>query len=165
MEEQPAIGLGTTGNATAAVGEQKPRPIQGGPTADRHAMNSKKDSDGNWSTNTGNGWQSVEQPSRPAGAGTQSATQPGRPSTNPERPASRPQRPSTQPERPITQPQTTSRQLLDSMVRSRERGSAQTQRTQSFQRSSSSSGGGARSGGDGSRSGGGGGRSGGGKRR
>ncbi|RPJ35052.1 MAG: hypothetical protein EHM17_04075 [Verrucomicrobiaceae bacterium] len=36
----------------------------------------KKDSDGNWSSNTGSGWKPVEQPTRPASAGSQSATQP-----------------------------------------------------------------------------------------
>jgi hypothetical protein len=103
----------------------------------------KKDSSGSWSSNTGSGWKPVEQPTRPAGAGTQSANQAQRPSTQPQ------QRPSTQ--RPSAQAQSTSRQSLDSMARSRERGSAQTQRTQSFQRSAPS-----RSGGGGSRSGGGG---------
>jgi hypothetical protein len=82
----------------------------------------KKDSDGNWSSNTGGGggFQPVEN------------------------------------QRPATRPQTADRQSIDSQSRSRERGSAQTQRTQSFQRSAPS-GGDARSSG-GSRSGGGSGR-------
>ncbi|HSP43291.1 MAG TPA: hypothetical protein VLO11_10505, partial [Luteolibacter sp.] len=97
----------------------------------------KKDADGNWSSNTGSGWKPAE---------------PAQPKTGAQ---SQPQRPSTQPQRPTTQPQATSRQSLDSMARSRERGSVQTQRTQSFQRSTPS--GGARSGGGGgTRSGGGG---------
>jgi hypothetical protein len=105
----------------------------------------KKDADGNWSTNTGSGWKPVEQPTRQAGAGAQSNTQPQRPSIQPQ------QRPGTQPQRPTTRPQTTSRQSLDSMARSRERGSAQTQRAQSFQRSAPRCGGGARSAGGGGR--------------
>ncbi|MFM2198107.1 MAG: hypothetical protein RLZZ505_1539 [Verrucomicrobiota bacterium] len=106
----------------------------------------KKDSDGNWSSNTGNGWKPAE-PAQP-----KAGTQPERPTTQPARPTTQPQRPTTQPQRPTTQPAT--RQSLDSMSRSRERGSVQTQRTQSFQRSAPS-GGGARSSGGG-RSGGGG---------
>lgn len=104
----------------------------------------KKDGDGNWSSNTGSGWKPVE-PARPEPT---AKTPQQRPSAQPQ------QRPSTQPQRPSVQPQATSRQSLDSMARSRERGGAQTQRAQSFQRSAPS--GGARSGG-GTRSGGGGG--------
>jgi hypothetical protein len=91
----------------------------------------KKDSSGNWSSNTGSGWKPAEQPARTSGAGTRSTTQT--------------QRTTTETQRSTTRSQSTSRQSLDSMSRSRERGSAQTQRTQSFQRSASS--GGARSGG------------------
>jgi hypothetical protein len=107
----------------------------------------KKDADGNWSSNASGSWKPVE-PARPAPTAT---TPQQRPTTQPQtRPSTQPQRPSTQPQRPSTRPQTTSRQSLDSMARSRERGSAQTQRAQSFQRTAPSrSGGGARSGGGG----------------
>jgi hypothetical protein len=85
----------------------------------------KKDSDGNWSSNTGGGWKPAETPMpKPT--------------------------PQTQPQRPATRPQSYDRQSLDSMSRSRERGNYQTQRTQSFERSSRSGGGG-RSGGSGRR--------------
>jgi hypothetical protein len=103
----------------------------------------KKDSDGNWSSNTGGGWKPAETP-RPKPT----------PQSQPQRPTTRPQ-PAVQPQRPATRPQTYDRQSLDSMSRSRERGNTQTQRSQSFQRSSPQSspqrGGGARSGGGGRR--------------
>jgi hypothetical protein len=118
----------------------------------------KKDADGNWSSNTGSGWQPAEsnrpktdpQTQRPTGQPERPTT---RPTTQPDRPTTRP---TTQPDRPTTRPTTqpTSRQSLDSMSRSRERGTTQTRRTESFQRSAPS-GGGARGGGGG---GGGGGR-------
>ena len=92
----------------------------------------KKDADGNWSSNTGSGWQ-------PAAATKPAATAP------PQRPAQPTTRPTTPTQRPATT-QSTSRQSLDSMSQSRSRGNTQTQRTQSFQRSAPSSSGG-RSGG------------------
>jgi len=127
----------------------------------------KKDADGNWSSNTGSGWEPAApdrptpttqgQAQRPTTQPQSPATQPQRPTTQPQRPTTQPQSPGTQPQRPTTQPQPrtaqaqpTSRQSLDSMARSRERGGAQTQRAQSFQRSAPS-GGGARSGGGGRR--------------
>lgn len=73
------------------------------------------------------------------------SNKPQRPTTQPQpqRPTTQPQRASTQ--RPNTQP--ASRESLDSLSRSRERGTTQTQRTQSSQRSAPS--GGSRSGGGG----------------
>lgn len=82
----------------------------------------KKDSDGNWSSNTSGSWQPVQQP-QPKST-TQAQT---RPTT-------------TQAQQPATRPQTTDRQSLDSMSSSRTRGNTQTQRAQSFQGSSRSSG-------------------------
>ncbi len=101
----------------------------------------KKDSDGNWSSNTGGGggFQPVEKPQTKPAAQPQNPTTRPQPSTQPTRPATRPQ-PSTQPTRPAASPQTTDRQSLDSMSSSRARGNTQTQRTQSFQSSSRSSG-------------------------
>lgn len=88
----------------------------------------KKDADGSWSSNSSSGWKPVETP---------------KPKT--ETPAQRPaQQPTNPTHRPGVQP--SNRQSLDSISRSRERGSVQTQRTQSFQRSAPSSGG-SRSGG------------------
>lgn len=92
----------------------------------------KKDSNGNWSSNTGSGW-------KPAEATKPTATAPS------QRPAQPTTRPTTPTQRPTTT-QSTSRQSLDSMSQSRSRGNTQTQRTQSFQRSAPSSSGG-RSGG------------------
>ena len=107
----------------------------------------KREPDGSWSCNTGSGWQPVgaDRPS-PGAQSERPATRTERPATQPERPAARTERPAAQPERPTT------RQSLDSLSRSRERGSAQTQRTRTFQRSAPSGGGargsgGARSGG------------------
>lgn len=85
----------------------------------------KKDSDGNWSSNTGNGWEPVES-TKPK---TTAQTQKPAPTTKPTTPT----------QRPTATTQSTSRQSLDSMSQSRSRGTTQTQRTQSFQRSSSPS--------------------------
>lgn len=85
----------------------------------------KKDSNGNWSSNSGSGWEPAA--SNKPRSGTQSGAT----------------------ERPATRPQPTNTQSLDSISRSRERGTTQTQRTQSFQRSTPS--GGSRSGGGGGR--------------
>jgi hypothetical protein len=80
----------------------------------------KKDSDGNWSGNTGSGWKPVERP-----------------------------QPKATPQAQRQAPQTVNRDSFESMSRFRERGNYQTQRAQSFQRSSYSGGarGGARGGG------------------
>jgi hypothetical protein len=102
----------------------------------------KKDSNGNWSSNTGSGWKPVEQPSRQTNTGSQSTPRP-------DRPTSQPQRPTTQPQRQNPQAQSYNRQSLDSMDRSRQRGSMQTQRSQSFQRSGGGGGGRAMGGGGG----------------
>jgi hypothetical protein len=95
----------------------------------------KKDADGNWSSNTGGGWQPVEQPQPKAAAQAQAPAR------------------TTQPQPPATRPQTADRQSLDSVSRTRERGNAQTQRAQSFQGSRTAAptrgGGGGRSGGGG----------------
>jgi len=94
----------------------------------------KKDSDGNWSSNTGEGggWQPAEKPeTKPA-----AQRQPERPTTRPQS-TTRPQ-PAAQPQRPAARPQSFDRQSLESMSRSRERGNAQLNRSQSFQRSSGS---------------------------
>jgi len=105
----------------------------------------KRDSDGNWTSNTGDGFEPVQKPE------PRTATQPSSPTTQPQRPATQPQRPATEPQRPATRPQTADRQSIDSQLRSRERGNAQVQRTQSFQRPSGSGGGGARGAGGGGR--------------
>jgi hypothetical protein len=90
----------------------------------------KKDSNGNWTSNSGSGWESAA--STKPQSGTQNTTKPQ--TTKPQTTA---------------KPQPTNTQSLDSMARSRERGTTQTQRTQTFQRSAPS--GGARSGGGGRR--------------
>ena len=89
----------------------------------------KKDANGGWSSNSGSGWEPAA--STKPQAGTQSGSQPKTQSGT---------QPKTQPQRSTTQAKTASTQSLDSMAKSRERGTTQTQRTQSFQRSASGSG-------------------------
>ncbi len=89
----------------------------------------KKDSDGNWSSNTGNGWKPVESTKPKTTTQTQKPTPTTKPTTKPTTPT----------QRPTATTQPTSRQSLDSMSQSRSRGTTQTQRTQSFQRSTPSS--------------------------
>ncbi len=118
----------------------------------------KKDSDGNWSSNTSGSWQPVQPPQPKTSTQTRERANPtSQPSVPTQRPATRPtERPTTYERpaaRPATRPTSYDRQSLDSLSRSRERGNAQTQRTQSFQgasrsASSSRSGGGGGGGGE-----------------
>lgn len=90
----------------------------------------KKDADGNWSTNTGEGggWQPAEKPeTKPTAKGE--ATRPQN---------TTPRQSTTKPQRPAERPQTAERQSLDSVSRSRERGNSQVERRESFQRPSTS---------------------------
>lgn len=76
----------------------------------------KKDSSGNWSSNSGNDWKPIEKPQPKAESRTQSLPQ-------------------------ASNSRTYDRQSLESMSKTRERGNIQTTRTRSFQESSRASGG------------------------
>ena len=111
----------------------------------------KKESDGSWSSNSGNRWQSESKPQPSDGTSTnrQTPTQP--PSTTRDTPAQQPTQRTTTTGGASTKPVASS---LDSQAKARQRGNAQTNRTQQFQSSkkaSRPSGGGSRSGGGGTR--------------
>jgi hypothetical protein len=108
----------------------------------------KKDENGNWSTNTGSGWEPADpsQSTRATSQTKESTAQRERPATSPENStkpregATTPRENSTTPrERPdtssATRERTSTRPTLDSTSRSRERGTTLTERTKTFQRS------------------------------